>query len=243
MPARAPASMLILHIVIRPSIDSASMALPRYSMTWPCPPPVPIFAMTARMMSFALTPAGSSAVDVDRHRLERTQRQRLRGEHMLNLRRPDAHRDRTERAVGGCVTVAADDRHAGLRQTELRPDDVHDALLDVAHRVQPDAELFAVASQRFDLSARYRIGDRLVDVDRRHVVILGGDRQIRSPDAAARKPQPVERLRAGHLVHEVQVDVDQVGFAGFAGATADGDDVVVPYLLRHGAGPGFGCHT
>ena len=59
MPARAPASMLMLQIVIRPSIDSASMALPRYSMTWPCPPPVPIFAITARMMSFALTPAGS----------------------------------------------------------------------------------------------------------------------------------------------------------------------------------------
>ncbi len=59
MPARAPASMLMLQIVIRPSIDSDSMALPRYSMTWPCPPPVPILAMTARMMSLAVTPDGS----------------------------------------------------------------------------------------------------------------------------------------------------------------------------------------
>ena len=33
MPARAPASMLMLQIVIRPSIDNDSMALPRYSMT------------------------------------------------------------------------------------------------------------------------------------------------------------------------------------------------------------------
>ena len=162
---------------------------------------------------------------------------------MLDLRCADAHRERTERAVGGRVTVAADDRHAGLGQTELRSDDVHDALLEVAHRMQPDAELFAVASQRFDLSARDGIGDRLVDVDRRHVVVLGGDRQIRSPDAAARKPQPVERLRAGHLVHEVQVDVDQIGFAGVAGAAAGGDDVVVPYLLRHRAWPRVGRHT
>ena len=101
------------------------------------------------------------------------------------------------------MTVTADDRHAGLRETELWPDDVHDALFDVAHRIQPDAELFAVAPQRFDLSARHGIGDRLVDVDRRDVVILGGDRQIRSPNAAAGKPEPIERLRACHLVNEV----------------------------------------
>ncbi len=60
MPARAPASMLMLQIVIRPSIDSDSMALPRYSMTCPCPPPVPILAINARIMSFAATPAGRS---------------------------------------------------------------------------------------------------------------------------------------------------------------------------------------
>ena len=101
------------------------------------------------------------------------------------------------------MTVAADDRHTGLCESELRPDDVHDALLEVAHRMQPDAELFAVASKRFDLSARDRIGDRLVDVDRRHVVVLGGDGQIRSADTAAREPQPVERLRACHLMDEV----------------------------------------
>ena len=59
-PALAPASIDMLQIVIRASIDSASMALPRYSMTWPWPPPVPIWAMTARMMSFAETPGGSS---------------------------------------------------------------------------------------------------------------------------------------------------------------------------------------
>src|SRR5699024_8604279 len=35
MPARAPASMDMLQIVIRASIDSASMASPRYSSTYP----------------------------------------------------------------------------------------------------------------------------------------------------------------------------------------------------------------
>ena len=60
MPARAPASMDMLQMVMRASIDSFLMASPRYSMTWPWPPPVPIFAMMARIISLAVTPFGSS---------------------------------------------------------------------------------------------------------------------------------------------------------------------------------------
>ena len=60
MPARAPASIDMLQIVMRASIDSLRMASPRYSITWPWPPPVPILAMMARMMSLAVTPSGSS---------------------------------------------------------------------------------------------------------------------------------------------------------------------------------------
>ena len=44
-----------------------------------------------------------------------------------------------------------------------------------------------------------------------HVVVLGGDRQIGAAQRATRQPQSVERLRAGDLVQEVQIDVDQVG--------------------------------
>ncbi len=60
MPARAPPSIDMLQTVMRPSIVSASIAEPQYSMTWPVPPAVPISPMTARMMSLAVTPAGSS---------------------------------------------------------------------------------------------------------------------------------------------------------------------------------------
>ena len=60
MPARAPPSMLILQIVIRASIESCSMARPRYSMTCPWAPLVPILAMMARMMSLAPLPEGRS---------------------------------------------------------------------------------------------------------------------------------------------------------------------------------------
>ena len=66
MPARAPASIDMLHTVMRPSMESARMASPAYSMTWPVPPAVPISPMMARMMSLAVTPSGSLPSTVTR---------------------------------------------------------------------------------------------------------------------------------------------------------------------------------
>ena len=60
MPALAPASTDMLQIVIRPSIDRARMAEPRYSTMWPTPPPVPMRPMMVRITSLAVTPAGRS---------------------------------------------------------------------------------------------------------------------------------------------------------------------------------------
>ena len=50
----------MLQIVMRPSIDSARIADPRYSITWPTPPPVPIRLMIPRITSLAPHPAGRS---------------------------------------------------------------------------------------------------------------------------------------------------------------------------------------
>ena len=68
---------------------------------------------------------------------------------------------------------------------------------------------------------------------RRDVVVLGGERQVGAADRAAGQPQAVEGLRAGDLVHEVQVDVEQVGLA--LGAA---HDVGVPDLLGERAAHG-----
>ncbi len=59
MPARAPASIDMLQIVMRPSIERARIAEPRYSRTWPTPPPVPMRLMIPRITSLALHPAAS----------------------------------------------------------------------------------------------------------------------------------------------------------------------------------------
>ncbi len=52
--------MLMLHNVMRPSIDRDRMADPRYSMTCPIPPPVPMAPMMVRATSLAVTPGASS---------------------------------------------------------------------------------------------------------------------------------------------------------------------------------------
>ena len=66
MPARAPASIAMLHKVMRPSIDSARIAEPANSIAEPVPPAVPILPMTASAMSFAVTPRGSAPSTVTR---------------------------------------------------------------------------------------------------------------------------------------------------------------------------------
>ena len=58
-PARVPASMDMLHTVMRSSLSRARMALPVYSITLPVPPPTPILEISARMMSLAETPGFS----------------------------------------------------------------------------------------------------------------------------------------------------------------------------------------
>ena len=172
---------------------------------------------------------GQAAVDRDGHRLRAGLGQGLGGQDVLDLGGADAEGDRAEGAVRGGVRVAAHNRHAGLRQAELRADDVHDALLDVAERVQAHAEVGAVLPQGLDLGAAHRVGDRLVPVDRGDVVVLGGQRQVGAADRAVGEAQAVEGLRRGHLVEEVEVDVEQVGLS--RGAP---DDVLVPDLLGQG---------
>ena len=90
--------------------------------------------------------------------------------------------------------------------------------------IEPDAELLAVAAQRLDLGPAHRVGDRPRGGG--DVVVLGREREVGAADRAARQPQPVEGLRAGHLVEQVEVDVEEVGLP--LGPT---HHVRVPHLL------------
>ena len=58
IPALAPPSIDILHIVILCSIDRLEIASPLYSITCPVAPAVPIFPIILRIISLAVTPLG-----------------------------------------------------------------------------------------------------------------------------------------------------------------------------------------
>ena len=206
------------------------MTSPRYSMTWPMPPDDADLADDREDHVLGGHERVELAGHLDGHRLRLRLRQRLRGEHVLDLGRADAEGERAERAVRGRVAVAADDGHAGLRQPLLRADDVDDALAHVAHAEERNAELFAVLAQHLDLLHRERVGPWLVAVDRGDVVVDGGEREVGPANLAPGDAQALERLRRRHLVDEVEVDVEKVWLARLAA-----DNVVVPDLLGSGA--------
>ena len=54
-------------------------------------------------------------------------------------------------AVCAGMAVAADDCHPRLRDSELRPDHVHNALIGRLDVIERNAELRAVGPQRLDL--------------------------------------------------------------------------------------------
>src|SRR5690606_31823404 len=183
------------------------------------------------------------AVDVDRHGLEGLERQSLRRHDVLNLARADTERESTESAVRRGVTVTTHDRQAGHRQAKLRADDVHDALLCVTERVQANAELCGVLSQRLDLRAAGEVGNGLVDLERRRVVVFRADGEVDASQRTTLRAKTIEGLRARDLVNEVEIDVDEVRLL----ALTPHDNVVIPQFLgestRAVRGGDFSAHA
>ena len=134
----------------------------------------------------------------------------LRGQHVLDLARSDAEGECAERTVRRRVRVAAHDGHARLRDAELGPDHVHDALPAVAEPVVRDAELLDVAGQGVELLPCDLVLDGAREFPRGHVVVGRRNRAIGPAHAAPCKPQALECLRARNLVDEMQVDIEQV---------------------------------
>ena len=163
-------------------------------------------------MSLAVTPNGSSPSKRISIVFGRGCEQRLRREHVLDLGGADPECERAERAVRRGVAVAADDRHPRLGQPELRAHHVDDPLAAAAGGVQRHAELGAVARQRVELRLRERVADRAGLG--RDVVVHRRDRQVGPAHLPSGEAQPLEGLRARHLVDEMEVDVEQRRLAG-----------------------------
>ena len=150
------------------------------------------------------------AVDGNPHILERALDQRLGRQHMLDLRRADAEGERAEGAVGRRMAVAAHDGRARQGEALLRADDMDDALADVVHVEEFDAEFLGVRAQQVDLDLRFLVVDRHAPARRgRDVVVRHCERQLGPAHRPAVLAQSFEGLGAGDLVHQVPVDIDQ----------------------------------
>ncbi|MGX1066289.1 hypothetical protein AB7M39_005654 [Bradyrhizobium diazoefficiens] len=138
-------------------------------------------------------------------------------------------RERAERAMRRGVAVTADDGGAGQGEALLGADDVDDALALVELVVIFDAEFPGIVGQRLDLLDALRIRIRLGAVGGRHVVVDDGERLLGRVDLAPGRAQTFERLRRGHLVHQMAVDIEQAGaIVGFV------HQMVVPDLVVQG---------
>ena len=71
----------------------------------------------------------------------------------------------------------------------------------------------------------------------RHIVVHGRDGQFGPAHPAPGQADPVEGLRRCHLVDQVQVDVEQVGFS-----VAGADHVALPYLFGQRGRRACGAH-
>ena len=143
-------------------------------------------------------PGVEPSLDPDLQRPRSGLQQALRHQDVRHFRGADPERQRPEGPVCRRVAVAADDRHPRLRQSQLRPDDVHDPLPLAPQGVQPDAVVPAVRLELRDLRRRFLVRDREPPVRpawrRRRRVIHRRDRALRPADCAAAPAQRRERL-------------------------------------------------
>ena len=153
-------------------------------------------------------------------------REALRGQHVLDFAGADAECERAKRAVRGCVAIAADDGLPGLRDAQLRPDDVHDTLLLAVHVEEAHAGFAAIFLERLKLQPRVGVDDGQCPVGGGDGVVHHREGEIGPAHFASFGAQAGEGLRRSALMDEVAVDIDERGLAGLFV-----HDVAVPNLL------------
>ena len=124
------------------------------------------------------------------------------------------------------MAVAAYNGHARKSAALLGRNNVHDALVFVTHGVNGDVECCSVFVEHFKLTLRDGVFNREVDVLCWHVVVGSCNGEVGAAHGATSEAQTFECLRACYFMHQVQVDVHEVGFA-----VAGVNDVAFPHFF------------
>ncbi len=139
--------------------------------------------------------------------------QALRREHVLDFAGSNAESQSAERAVRRSVAVAANNRLPGLRNAQLRANDMHDALILAVHVEQANAGFAAIVFQRVELGFGILIDNRQKTVFSRNRMIHHRESKIRAANFAALPAQAGKRLRRGAFVNQMPVNIQQGRFA------------------------------
>ena len=161
---------------------------------------------------FCVDSPAKLACHVHAANLQARHRNGLGGEDVAHLAGADAKCDCAKRTVSRSVAVAAGDRHAGLGQTLLGADHVHDALLAARYVEQLDvvvaAVVFELAHHGFGHGVRKRANAGVGRDD----VVHGRKSSLREAHAQAQLANHREGLRARDLVNEVCAN-EELGLA------------------------------
>ena len=155
-----------------------------------------------------VTPRRARAVEGRAQPLRPALHDGLRRQHVHDLARADAERERAHAAVRAGVAVAADQQRAGQRQAQLRPDHVHDALAGLAEVEQAHAGSLGIGAHAVEALRQGRVGLGRAAGEGRYDMVEGCKRQLRIVD---RETPFLERLECGGaaVMHEVPADVQQ----------------------------------
>ena len=146
------------------------------------------------------------AFERDPYRVRYSEPQLARLYRIGEVGRPDARRERADRAVGACVRVRADYEHLGQSQALFGQERVFDA-----HFAYVEEVFYAVLFGKFAAHdalpcARYVLVRREMVEDYRYFVGIGDL-------ATARRLERLDRDGAGYIVAEREVDVRHYHFA------------------------------
>ncbi len=111
-------------------------------------------------------------INTDAHRLWHTLPKRLGRQDVVGFGHSKAKGEGADRAVCRCMTVGADDDHAGLADALFGTNDVHDPVSLILQAEHLDAKVRCVLGKGFDHVTSFGVRDlrRLARI-RRHVVI------------------------------------------------------------------------
>ena len=137
------------------------------------------------------------------------------------------------------MRVTTNDGHAWLGKTLLRPHYMDHTLADITHAIFGNFKLTAVTGQGLYLQFGNRIGNTLLNISSRYVVIGNSQISHATPWFTARKSQPFKSLRRGHLMQQLTIDVEQHRAIRFAPNHVAVKDLVVECLCCHRSPDGW----